>query len=959
MDVKQHYSGLTDAQVKESREKFGSNLLTPPQKTPLWKLFFEKFQDPIIRILLIAALLSLCISFIHNEYAETIGIFCAIFLATGVAFWFEMDANKKFDILNQVNDDIMIKVIRNGNLQEVPKKDIVVGDIVLLETGEEVPADGELLEAISLQIDESCLTGELMIDKTTNPEDFDSEATYPSNWVMRGTKVLDGHGIMEVKQVGDATQYGQVAEKATEISGEETPLNRQLNGLAKFIGVAGFALAILTFGTLFIKDLITHPITWGQFGLLGAVMAGGIIALSKVWVPILYDAFSLAGKEKPLPRCINRFGWLTWLIFGIIIFAIFCSIGVLFGVNPLNSSSWIDIEEANRILQYFMIAVTLIVVAVPEGLPMSVTLSLALSMRRMLQTNNLVRKMHACETMGATTVICTDKTGTLTQNQMRVFQSNFFALKNQKLTDNTASNLIKEGIAANSTAFLDYSDPQKISTMGNPTEAALLLWLHNKGIEYAPLRENAHVDKQLTFSTERKYMATLVNSPLVGKKVLYMKGAPEIVLSKCKTVETPEGEKPVSEYKGQIEEQLLAYQNQAMRTLGFAYKIINEDNDQPIPELADTGLIFLGFVAISDPVREDVPAAVAECLNAGIQVKIVTGDTTATAREIARQIGIWKPEDTDENIITGTDFEALPDDEAFERVKKLKVMCRARPTDKQRLVELLQKDGQIVAVTGDGTNDAPALNHANVGLSMGTGTSVAKEASDITLLDDSFKSIATAVMWGRSLYQNIQRFLLFQLTINVVALVIVFLGSIFGHELPLTVTQMLWVNLIMDTFAAGALASLPPNKEVMKDKPRKNEAFIVTSPMRNQILWIGLAFVAFLMGLLYYFTNAEGEINRHDLACFFTIFVMLQFWNLFNAKAFATGQSAFNGLLHDTGFITVALLIIIGQFFIVTFGGDVFRTVPLSWQDWLLIIGSTSLVLWIGEIFRLFGKKKK
>ena len=959
MDAKQHYSGLTDTQVKESREKFGSNLLTPPQKTPLWKLFFEKFQDPIIRILLIAALLSLCISFIHNEYAETIGIFCAIFLATGVAFWFEMDANKKFDILNQVNDDIMIKVIRNGNLQEVPKKDIVVGDIVLLETGEEVPADGELLEAISLQIDESCLTGELMIDKTTNPEDFDSEATYPSNWVMRGTKVLDGHGIMEVKQVGDATQYGQVAEKATEISGEETPLNRQLNGLAKFIGVAGFALAILTFGTLFIKDLITHPITWGQFGLLGAVMAGGIIALSKVWVPILYDAFSLAGKEKPLPRCINRFGWLTWLIFGIIIFAIFCSIGVLFGVNPLNSSSWIDIEEANRILQYFMIAVTLIVVAVPEGLPMSVTLSLALSMRRLLQTNNLVRKMHACETMGATTVICTDKTGTLTQNQMRVFQSNFFALKNQKLTDNTASNLIKEGIAANSTAFLDYSDPQKISTMGNPTEAALLLWLHNKGIEYAPLRENAHVDKQLTFSTERKYMATLVNSPLVGKKVLYMKGAPEIVLSKCKTVETPEGEKPVSEYKGQIEEQLLAYQNQAMRTLGFAYKIINEDNDQPIPELTDTGLIFLGFVAISDPVREDVPAAVAECLNAGIQVKIVTGDTTATAREIARQIGIWKPEDTDENIITGTDFEALPDDEAFERVKKLKVMCRARPTDKQRLVELLQKDGQIVAVTGDGTNDAPALNYANVGLSMGTGTSVAKEASDITLLDDSFKSIATAVMWGRSLYQNIQRFLLFQLTINVVALVIVFLGSIFGHELPLTVTQMLWVNLIMDTFAAGALASLPPNKEVMKDKPRKNEAFIVTPPMRNQILWIGLAFVAFLMGLLYYFTNAEGEINRHDLACFFTIFVMLQFWNLFNAKAFATGKSAFNGLLHDTGFITVALLIIIGQFFIVTFGGDVFRTVPLSWQDWLLIIGSTSLVLWIGEIFRLFGKKKK
>ena len=956
MDVKQHYSGLTDAQVKESREKFGSNLLTPPQKTPLWKLFFEKFQDPIIRILLIAALLSLCISFIHNEYAETIGIFCAIFLATGVAFWFEMDANKKFDILNQVNDDIMIKVIRNGNLQEVPKKDIVVGDIVLLETGEEVPADGELLEAISLQIDESCLTGELMIDKTTNPEDFDPEATYPSNWVMRGTKVLDGHGIMEVKQVGDATQYGQVAEKATEISGEETPLNRQLNGLAKFIGVAGFALAILTFGTLFIKDLITHPITWGQFGLLGAVMAGGIIALSKVWVPILYDAFSLAGKEKPLPRCINRFGWLTWLIFGIIIFAIFCSIGVLFGVNPLNSSSWIDIEKANRILQYFMIAVTLIVVAVPEGLPMSVTLSLALSMRRMLQTNNLVRKMHACETMGATTVICTDKTGTLTQNQMRVFQSNFFALKNQELTDNTASNLIKEGIAANSTAFLDYSDPQKISTMGNPTEAALLLWLHNKDIEYAPLRENAHVDKQLTFSTERKYMATLVNSPLVGKKVLYMKGAPEIVLSKCKTVETPEGEKPVSEYKGQIEEQLLAYQNQAMRTLGFAYKIINEDNDQPIPELADTGLIFLGFVAISDPVREDVPAAVAECLNAGIQVKIVTGDTTATAREIARQIGIWKPEDTDENIITGTDFEALPDDEAFERVKKLKVMCRARPTDKQRLVELLQKDGQIVAVTGDGTNDAPALNHAQVGLSMGTGTSVAKEASDITLLDDSFKSIATAVMWGRSLYQNIQRFLLFQLTINVVALVIVFLGSIFGHELPLTVTQMLWVNLIMDTFAAMALASIPPSPDVMNEKPRKTNDFIITKAMRNNILGVGLAFLVILMSLIVGIRQLPASQTEWALTCFFTIFVMLQFWNLFNASVFGTNHSVFKDSRHALGMLSVAVIILIGQIFIVEFGGKVFRTVPLNLTEWIIIITATSLVLVAGEIYRLIKR---
>ena len=959
MEQKKHYSGLTDAQVLKSQEEYGSNLLTPPVKTPLWKLFIEKFADPIVRILLIAALLSLGISFIHNEYAETIGIFCAIFLATGVSFWFEMDANKKFDILNQVNDDIMIKVYRNGNITEVPRKDIVVGDIVLLETGEEVPADGELLEAISLQIDESCLTGELMIDKTTNPDDFDKDATYPSNWVMRGTKVLDGHGIMEVKQVGDQTQYGQVAQKSTEINEEETPLNVQLNGLAQFIGVIGFALAILTFSALFIKDLIQNPISLGQLGLLGAAILGLIIALSKVWIPILYDAFDLAGKKKSIPASVSKKGWFTWFIYGMIVFIVCCAIGYPFGVNALQTDAWISIETANRVLQYFMIAVTLIVVAVPEGLPMSVTLSLALSMRRMLQTNNLVRKMHACETMGATTVICTDKTGTLTQNQMQVHQTNFYGLTaSQSLDDSEESNLVKEGIAVNSTAFLDYTDPQKVKSLGNPTEAALLLWLHKNNIEYTLLRENALVIEQLTFTTERKYMATLVHSPLLKEKILYVKGAPEIVLSKCREIKTFEGYQPINEYRKQIEKQLLDYQNQAMRTLGFAYKIIEDTSNASIQELVESGLTFLGIVAISDPVRTDVPDAVAECLNAGIDVKIVTGDTPGTAKEIARQIGTWKPEDNEENIITGIDFEALPDDVAFERVKKLKVMCRARPTDKQRLVQLLQQGGAFVAVTGDGTNDAPALNHAHVGLSMGSGTSVAKEASDITLLDDSFKSIATAVMWGRSLYQNIQRFLLFQLTINVVALIIVFLGSLLGHELPLTVTQMLWVNLIMDTFAAGALASLPPNKDVMKDKPRRNNDFIITRAMRSNILFVGISFVILLLGLLFIFpTDVNGNISRYDLSCFFTIFVMLQFWNLFNAKAFATGKSAFNGLTHDGGFLSVALIILIGQILIVSFGGDVFRTEPISLKDWGIIIGGTSIVLWIGEIIRLIKRK--
>lgn len=855
--------------------------MTPPTQVPLWKLFLEKFKDPIIRILLVAAALSLIISILHNEYAETIGIIAAILLATGVGFWFEMDANKKFKLLNQVNDDILVKVIRDGNIQEVPKKDIVVGDIVVLETGEEVPADGDLLEAVSLQVNESTLTGEPVIDKTTHPEEYDAEATYPSNRILRGTTIVNGHCIYEVKTVGDATEFGKVAEKSTEITDDKTPLSKQLERLAHFISIVGFIVAGLTF-----------------FGLLGKDIIEGVFT----------------------------------------------------------SENLFTLDTAGRILKYFMVAVTLIVVSVPEGLPMSVTLSLALSMRKMLKTNNLVRKMHACETMGATTVICTDKTGTLTQNQMQVYQTNFYALANQKLGEDQTSQLIKEGISVNSTAFLDYTDPEKIKTLGNPTEAALLLWLHSQGVNYIDYRENASVVEQLTFSTERKYMATIVKASQ-GEQLLYIKGAPEIVFSKCSRVLTAEGLKPVAEYGEEVEKQLLAYQNQARRTLGFAYKTINCKGGDCIEKFAESDLIFLGIVAISDPVRPDVPAAVQRCLNAGIDVKIVTGDTPATAREIGRQIGIWKEGDTAEQIITGVDFEKLPDPEAAQRVLKLKIMCRARPTDKQRLVELLKQSGAVVAVTGDGTNDAPALNHADVGLSMGTGTSVAKEASDITLLDDSFNSIATAVMWGRSLYHNIQRFILFQLTINLSALLIVLLGSIFGQELPLTVTQMLWVNMIIDTFAAAALASLPPNPNVMEEKPRKSTDFIITKPMRNRIIGIGISFTIILLGLMYYFTNEEGVISRYNLSVFFTTFVLLQFWNMFNAKAFISGSSAFKGLSKSTGFLIVMGLIPVGQFLIVEFGGDVFRTVPLSLKDWGIIIGLTSIVLWMGEIVRLFRKK--
>lgn len=958
MEQKKHYTGLSDTQVLESRKQHGENILTPPSKTPLWKLFLEKFEDPIVRILLIAALLSLGISFVNKEFTETIGIFCAIFLATGVAFWFELDANKKFDVLNQVNDDTLVKVIRNGNVSEIPKKDIVVGDIVILETGDEVPADGELLEAVSLQIDESALTGEPIIDKTTNPENFHSDATYPSNYAMRGTKIMDGHGMMEVKSVGDATEYGKVAEKSTEMTNEETPLNLQLNKLAKFIGVIGFTLATLTFSALFVKDLLLGEVqyTMVQLSYLIAVITSMMVALAKVWVPIIYDAFELSGKKKKIPNSIENGSWLRWIGLGILTFIILAGIGYLFGANPLDESSWVSIDMAGRILQYFMVAVTLIVVAVPEGLPMSVTLSLALSMRRMLQNNNLVRKMHACETMGAATVICTDKTGTLTQNQMQVHETCFFPLDGQVLKSDELSELIEESIAANSTAYLDYSDPEKVKSLGNPTEAALLLWLHSKNINYLELRENVEIIDQLTFSTERKFMATLVYSPPLQKKILYVKGAPEIVLSKSRDVLYSTGKKPVSESKEQIEKLLLQYQNQAMRTLGFAFEIVEDDKPRfENGTLVNANLTYLGITAVSDPVRQDVPAAVDKCLNAGIDVKIVTGDTPGTAKEIARQIGIWNKDDDSQNIITGVDFDSLSDKEALERVKDLKVMCRARPTDKQRLVKLLQQTGEIVAVTGDGTNDAPALNYAQVGLSMGSGTSVAKEASDITLLDDSFNSITSAVMWGRSLYQNIQRFILFQLTINVTALIIVFLGSIFGHELPLTVTQMLWVNLIMDTFAAGALASLPPDEKVMNDKPRKNDAFIITPAMRTNILAVGLSFVVILLGLLYFFSD-NGEVSRYDLSRFFTIFVMLQFWNLFNAKAFMTGKSAFANMKNSVGFIVVAFVILIGQILIVEFGGDVFRTVPLSVKDWAIIIGGTSLVLWVGEIVRLVKK---
>ena len=885
--------GLTGQQVEESRRKYGENVLTPPARESLWKKFLEKFEDPIIRILLIAWLLSMVISCVHcwgpekagfSAFLEPIGIFFAIVLASGIGFIFEVKAARAFEVLNTVNDDVMVTVKRDGRVQEISRKEVVVGDIVILNTGDEVPADGVLLQSQSLQINESTLTGEPMIAKTTVEADFDEEATYPSNKVLRSTTVVDGNGIMRVELVGDATEYGKVNQGAQIENGIDTPLQVQLKRLAGVISKLGYAAAGITFLLLSCKTFFS----------------GGDISTMSIVSSMLHN---------------------------------------------------------------FMIAVTLIVVSVPEGLPMSVTLSLALSMNRMLKANNLVRKMHACETMGAATVICTDKTGTLTQNKMQVHESNFFALENQVLGNDTVSALVKEGIAVNATANLNREDGD-VKTIGNPTEAALLLWLDKQGFDYNPLREQAKVLSRLTFSTERKYMATVVKSAALGKNVLYVKGAPEIVLSNCVRVEMPGNTfAGVDEQRPAVEAKLLEYQSMAMRTLGFAYQILDDDaNVEPYANgrLSGTDLTFLGFVAISDPVRADVPEAVKCCLDAGVDVKIVTGDTSGTACEIGRQIGICDSATPAAAIITGPEFEALSDDEAAKRVMGLKVMCRARPMDKQRLVRLLQEQDAVVAVTGDGTNDAPALKAAQVGLSMGDGTSVAKEASDITIIDNSFSSITRAVMWGRSLYRNIQRFLLFQLTINVAACLIVMIGSIIGTESPLTITQMLWVNLIMDTFAAGALASLSPSWKVMNDRPRKSGAngdFIITKSMTRSIFIVGAMFVAVQVALLLWMSS-NGGMTPYRQSEFFTFFVMLQFWNMFNAKAYLSGTSAFKGLWENKSFLLVCLIIVFGQFLIVTFGGEMFNVVPLTAESWGVIIASTSLVLWIGEVLRLFTRKR-
>ena len=872
MDIdKNKRFGLTDEQVKQSRERYGRNVLTPPHRTSLWKLYLDKYRDPIIQILLVAAFVSLILAFIEHNFMETIGIFVAVFLATTVGFYFERDAAKKFNVLTALSEEQPVKVRRGGKVMQIPRHDIVVGDVVLIEVGDEVPADGELLVNTDLQINESTLTGEPITEKNT---EGGGDGAYPRNVILRSTMVMNGRGEFVVTAVGDATEIGKVAQKSTEQTSVKTPLYVQLDKLASIISKVGSVVSVAAFVIFLVHDILTNP-AWG-------------------------------GKDY--------------------------------------------FYMAEIVLDYFMMAVTLIVMAVPEGLPMAITLSLALNMRRMLKSNNLVRKLHACETMGAVTVICTDKTGTLTQNQMQV---------DELLPKDDNQHLLDVAIAINSTAELDED-----KAIGNPTESALLLWLKSQDKDYRELRHQAKVLKQQPFSTEKKYMATIAE--VDGEKYLLVKGAPEIVLDLCEMEER---------YRNQALRELDEWQHKAMRTLAFAYRRIDRGeaaSEKSVPTigqlLSAKDFTLQALVAITDPIRKDVPAAVKECRHAGIEVKVVTGDTAATAMEIGKQIGVFEDEaenigadgdmtSLDQQMITGEQWEALSDEEAYKRAKDIRVMSRARPTDKQRLVAMLQKHGEVVAVTGDGTNDAPALHYAHVGLSLGSGTSVAKEASDMTLLDDSFKSIANAVMWGRSLYRNLQRFLFFQLVVNVTALLLVLGGSIIGTEMPLTVTQILWVNLIMDTFAALALASLPPSHEVMNDKPRKATDFIINKGMAFGILFCGIAFFIVMFAMLIYCERrGKGGVDVHELTVFFTTFVMIQFWNLFNAKSLGSNRTAFRHFLKDKGMILVLALVLVGQWLIVTFGGEMFRTVPLSLTEWLVIIGATSIVLWVGEIWRAFKR---
>lgn len=918
--------GLTTAQVQSQRAAHGSNVLTPPPRTPGWRLYLEKFDDPVIRILLIAAGIAIAVGAIDGHIAEGVGILVAVFLATYLAYWNESRAAREFDLLNVTSDDVPVKVLRDGSYRTVPRRDVVVGDVLFLETGEEVPADADVIEAVGLQVNEAKLTGE--------SQAASKSATQP---LFRGTTIVAGSGHATVTAVGDRTELGQTLRESITESGESTPLNRQLAKLSRIIGVVGFTVAALAFYALLVRGLMTGMIalTRSEWLFLGALGIGLHLALIRVWLPIVFDALELLGILRGRPSWLSGRAGAYALPMGLMLGASLLGAFILLGLVPAAPDEWLDRNATRQLLRNFMIAVTIIVVAVPEGLAMSVTLSLAYSMRKMTASNTLVRRLAACETIGAATVICCDKTGTLTQNAMQVAEI---------VSDGVSLQTLAEAMAVNSTAQLHRNPDQPSQPIGNPTEGALLLWLEEQGIDYAAIRERFSTTAQWSFSTERKFMATL-------GPVLHVKGAPEIVLSRCVAMATQGAPRPMTaEDRARLSAKMQELQSRGMRTLALAMST-NPDRGE-LDELA-TNLTWLGLVAIADPVRPEVPGAIAACRRAGVAVKIVTGDNPETAQEIARQIGM-----SDTPALTGPEFAGLDDATASDVSARLAILARARPADKLRLVRLLKARGEVVAVTGDGVNDGPALNYADVGLAMGkSGTAVAREASDIIILDDSFPSIVNAVRWGRALYENIQRFILFQLTINVAALALAVLGPFIGYELPLTVMQMLWVNLIMDTFAALALATEPPHDDVLTRPPRSPRAFIVTPSMARAIFGAGALFLIVLLGLILYGRSSGLLFNdptpTRGSTILFTVFVLLQFWNLFNAKAFGHQGSVIPTLGNNPSFLVIVVVILAGQILLVQFGGQVFRTVPLSVTDWLVMLAATSPVLLVPELWRL------
>lgn len=973
------YKGLTSTEVEASRKKYGANVLTPPPREPWWLQFLGKFDDPVIRILMIAAVLAIIVGVFSGKYFEGIGIIAAILLATVIAFWNEFKAGKEFDILNRTSDQKPIKVYRDGRWTEVERKDLVVGDVMQLDQGYEVPADGVVLEAVSFQIDQAVLTGESMpVSKIACADsgftwEPGNQQEVPGHVVCRGTRVSEGNGIVRIEKVGDGTLWGRLGKAISEDVSSETPLDEQLEKLSKWIGVIGFSIAGIIFVSLVGRDVVTGKVAlaWREWFFVGVLLLSAMTALVRVWLPIFYDACELLGRDVSAPAWLEEEGLAAWgktIGLGLLTFAALVGLGYAFKWVPAQPSHWMPLSFVMSLLGYFMIAVTIIVVAVPEGLAMSVTLSLAYSMRRMMKTGMLVRKMSACETIGATTVICSDKTGTLTKNQMQSHKvvapcPNAHNCQDKGgfacIHSDYCRSLMREAVAANTTAHLERTKGAHSRPIGNPTEGALLLWLEGQGGDYLEIREAFKTEKQMPFDTKRKFMASVGVSQIDSKRRLHIKGAPEIVLQHCDSIFMENGVQPLAApQREQILRSLVEYQKRGFRALGFAYRDIQDGQSAVHFKDGDCEhLVWLRFVAIEDPIREEVPAAVEVCHGAGIEVKMVTGDHPETAEEVARQLGLQSGVFAPGEHVTGRDFGAMSDESAEKAVRSIRILSRSLPEHKERLVRLLRKTGHVVAVTGDGVNDAAAMRHANVALSMGSGTDLAKECSQVVLLNDSFATIKSAVMWGRALYQNIQRFIVFQLTVNVAALGVAVLGPFIGVEIPLTVIQLLWVNLIMDTFAALALATEPPHDEVMARPPRNSEAFIVTKEMGKWICGFGGAFLALLIVALLYIRRGGG--SAHELTLFFAVFVMLQFWNLFNARVFGLGQSALNGFWRNKSFMGIAAGIFIATIAMVQIGGEVFRTQRLPLVEWIYVVGGTSIVLWVGELARFMGRAPK